>query len=366
MRCAAVWKRCYLVRLMLACGIAGLLSSCAVAQPIRWFGSVQAGCDNFGRCSVWPAMPDPPGDPVSIYLERAGSADAPLEISFRVNRPVEGGVAARLQLGEQTFDLEAAELSTRRDPDGGRLVGYQIAAARVDELVGAMRRVRSGRLKMAVSGQDQERIVLLDGLDEALRHLDARQGRVGARDALIDRGPRAASDTAVPKPLPAKDTWPKEIAAIFRRETCSDRLATFGEMAEGFVATPAPGRELWAIACDGGNYNIEFILVEIRNRDAGTARLLTLPTRLHRRPDRGATNPNWWDARNELWVFERGRSHGDCGVIARYRWTPQGFRLLDQRRKDDCDAKFTDPWTSWKEVGALRLRATSRLQRRAV
>jgi len=58
-------------------------------------------------------------------------------------------------------------------------------------------------------------------------------------------------------------------------------------------------------------------------------------------------NPVWWDARNEIWAFHRNRSFGDCGTVARYRWAARGFVLIDERRKEDCDDKFVDPWTRW-------------------
>ena len=36
----------------------------------------------------------------------------------------------------------------------------------------------------------------------------------------------------------------------------------------------------------------------------------------------------------------------------RYRWTERGFALADERRKEDCDGKFDDPWTRWPATKA--------------
>ena len=287
-----------------------------------------------------------------LFLLRTGTANAPLQVVVRVNKPVEGGVPIRITFGETTFELQPGTdvlMLTRRETFNGveHLTGYSIAPNRVDALLAAMRQAKRGRLQLAVAGAPQEREIRLDGIDEALRYVDERQGRDGAQDALIDKGARAPADAAAPKALPLPPAWPKQIAGIFKREKCEDRLASFEELTTGFIATPAPGRELWQIACAGGNYNILFIVIEVRNHDPRTARLLSFPTRTSRRPANVLVNPVWWDARNEIWAFHRNRSFGDCGTVARYRWAARGFVLIDERRKEDCDDKFVDPWTRW-------------------
>jgi hypothetical protein len=332
----------------------------ALASPAcadRWFGSIAVTCDSFAECGLWPDMPEPPGDPASLYLVRSGTANAPLEMIVRVNKPVDGGVPIRLILGETTFALQpGTDVLTRRETHDGKeyLTGYWIAPTRVDALLAAMRRATRGTLRLAVAGAPQEREIRLDGMDGALRFVDERQGRAGAQDGLIDKGARDPSDAAAPKALPTRRAWPKAIAGIFSHEKCEDRLATFDELKAGFVATPAPGRELWQIPCAGGNYNILFILIDVRNGDAKTARVLTFPTRLRKRPSSVLANPVWWDARKEIWAFHRNRSFGDCGTVARYRWTARGLALADERRKDHCDRRFEDPWTKWPIVRSAR------------
>jgi hypothetical protein len=329
-----------------------------VASPAcadRWFGSIAVSCDSFAECGLWPDMPEPPADPALLFLLRTGSANAPLQMIVRVNKPVEGGVPIRLTLGEATFELQpGTDVLTRRESFNGveHLTGYSIAPSRVDALLATMRQAKDGRLRLAVAGAPQEREIRLDGMDEALRYVDERQGRNGAQDALIDKGAREPANAAAPKALPLPRAWPKQIVRILKREQCEDRLASFEELTAGFIATPAPGRELWQIACAGGNYNILFILIDVRNGDATTARVLTFPTRLHKRPSSVLVNPVWWDARKEVWAFHRSRSVGDCGTVARYRWTARGFALADERRKEDCDSKFDDPWTRWPATKA--------------
>lgn len=334
--------------------LGALIFAATSASADRWFGSVSASCDSFANCSATPTMPDQPADSASVYLRRGGKANAPVEIYIHVNKPVEGGVTIRFAFGQTTLELPAGDVLTRQKK-GDRIAGYWIAEGRVAEVLAALRKVDTARMSIAVAGQEQSLLVMLDGLDNALRFIDERQGRGGAQDALIDRGDRSPADAAAPKPLPAHDAWPKEIVRIFTREKC-EGVTTFAELAAGFVATPAPGRELWQIACAGGNYNIHFLSIEIRNGDPKTARLLTLPTRSRPRPDSVVTNPTWWDARKELWAFERGRSAGDCGTVVRYRWTERGFTLVDERSKDDCDGRFDDPWTKWPAVKSPRKR----------
>jgi hypothetical protein len=328
--------------------LAGLLP----AHADRWFGSITVSCESFGLCALFPAMPQPPADSASIEIDRAGKANAPIEILVRVNKPVEGGAPIRLELGAAVFDLQPGlDVETRRSADGKRATGYWITQARVGALLAAMRRVDTGRLIIAIAGQSepQNRLIQLDGLDAALRHLDEWQGRAGAQDAVIDKGTREPVDMPVPKPLPAKADWPVAIQRIFKREKCEDRLATFEELTTGAIVARGD-RALWQIPCAGGNYNILFTFVELRGGEPRTARLVTFPSRRSRRPDGVLTNPVWQVSRHEVWAFERYRAHGDCGLVARYHWGPHGFVLLDQRRKEDCDGRFTDPWTTWPIV----------------
>jgi len=332
-----------------------LLGALMLASPAcadHWFGAVNAACDSFAACSATPNMPDQPADSASLYLRRAGTANAPVEIYIHVNKPVAAGVPIRFAFGQTAIELPAGDVQTRRE--GDRATGYWIAESRVAELLAAMRKVDVARLTIPVGGQPQDLAVTLEGLDDALRFFDQRQGRTGAQDALIEAGARLAADAAAPKPLPARDAWPKQIERIFKRERCEDRLATFDDLTTGFIAAPARGRALWQIPCAGSNYNIHFLLIEIRDGDPKTARRLSFPTRSRARADSVVTNPVWWDARKELSAFERGRAHGDCGTVARYAWSARGFVLIDERAKDDCDGRFDDPWTKWPAVKSGR------------
>jgi hypothetical protein len=255
------------------------------------------------------------------------------------------------------FTLQpGTDVLTRRRSFGNekRVVGYDVAPARTAELLAAMRKAGRGRLLLEVAGKPQERVIQLDGMDAALRWIDERQGRVGAQDALIDKGPRAAADVPAPRRTPEKAQWPAEIARIVKRETCAEQIHAFEEFTVGFIATPAPGRELWGIACNGGNYNVDYLLIEVRNGDMKSARVVKLPTRSRKLSLGAAFNPMWWDARKELWAFYRGHSHGTCGTVAQYQWTETGFKLVNERRKDDCAWVHDDPWTTWPEVKAAR------------
>jgi hypothetical protein len=141
---------------------------------------------------------------------------------------------------------------------------------------------------------------------------------------------------------------------IYKREKCGQMPFPFNPVRVGFIAAPAPGHELWGLACNGGNYNTDYILIGVRNGDMKTARVMHFPTQSRKRPFGGVTNAMWWDARKQVWGFHRGRSFGDCGEVTQYLWTESGFKLLNERRKEDCDGKSDDPWTQWPEVKAKR------------
>src|SRR5690348_8714343 len=160
------------------------------------FGSISAGCDSFAACSATPNMPDKPADSASIYLRRAGTANAPVEIFIHVNKPVAAGVPIRLAFGQTAIELSAADVRTRRETTGDRITGYWVAESRAAELLTALRKVDVARLTMPVGGEPQDLPVTLDGLDDALRFFDERQGRNGAQDALIETGTRPAAGAA--------------------------------------------------------------------------------------------------------------------------------------------------------------------------
>ena len=341
------------------CAVVVLFAAITPAHAERRFGSVAVYCDTFAYCIVSPEMPEPLGDPATFRFERDGKANAPIKVLVRVNKPVEGGVPVRLQFGERVFELQPGtdvltEWLTDEDDGTKWLSGYRIAPSRVDEVIAAMRAVDTARLKVAVAGKNQERQMLLDGMDNALRWLDEIQGRTGAQDAVLDKGPREATGAALPKALPKKDAWPKEIMRIYQREKCGQMPFPFDPLSAGFIATPAPGHELWGIACNGGNYNTQYVMIGVRNGDMKTARLMLFPTRTSKRAAGEMINARWWDARKEVWAFHRGRSFGDCGTVSQHKWTERGFQLITERKKDDCDDKFEDPWTKWPEAKAKR------------
>jgi hypothetical protein len=300
-------------------------------------------------------MPDRPANSVVVGLTRAGTAEAPLEIRLRVNAPVESGVPVRLETPEGVLELAAgADIATRRETIGAKevLTGYFVTQSRTSEMLARLLRASSARLIVPVAGETQSLKLELGGLEEALRYVDERQGRTGARDALIDKGERAPASAPVPARLPAQEAWPRNLRNIFDREGCEERLATFDELQEGFVASPASGEDIWVLPCSGGNYNIGFIAVRRvgdKGKDIG-ARLIGFPSRLGKRRLSVIINPVWWEARREMWSFERGRAAGDCGIVRRYAWSGTAFRLADERRKEDCDGNFADPWTAWTQT----------------
>ena len=343
--------------------VAALSLTASVARgEERWFQSTSVACDSFSNCAATLDFLGTIPDSLGIHARRSGEANAALDIQIRVNAPVEGGVPTSFEADGTVLDLAPGSgVVTRRETEAGkeRVIGYFLAPGQAATVVELLRRSSSFRVTTLVEGRQKTLALSSAGLTEALRYMDERQGRAGAQDALVDKGSRDAADAAKPGALPERSAWPKEIEKVFKGERCEDTW--LGDLLpEGFVAAPAPGRELWQIPCRAGNYEHDNILIEWRKGGAKAAQLLTFPTRTKIRDmprsrsgaGRMARNSVWQEARRELWTFAHFHAHGDCGVAAHYRWTERGFLLLDERRKDDCDSKFVDPFTQWPKTRA--------------
>ena len=203
--------------------VALCLGLASPARADRWFGSVAVTCDSFAECGLWPDMPEPPADPALLFLLRTGSANAPLQMIVRVNKPVEGGVPIRLTLGEATFELQPASPSSaprpRRDRGRDLIDGVDRAAYLLDRPGGLLGRLLHacdlgrdflGRLaglvgqRLDLGSDDREAAACFTGTRRLDGGIEREQIGLGAATVWI-----------------SPTTWPMRCAAAVRPLTIS-------------------------------------------------------------------------------------------------------------------------------------------------
>jgi hypothetical protein len=188
---------------------------------------------------------EPPPIPLCSFLLRTGTANAPLQVVVRVNKPVEGGVPIRLTLGEATFELQpGTDVLTRREsftwgraPD--RLSrSHRTASTRCSPrcdrqtVDGSGSRSRERR-RSARSGST--------AWTRPLRYVDEPPGTQWRAGRADRQGRARAGRCRRPEGADGRRHLAESRSpASFKREKCEERLASFDELSTGFVAMPAP------------------------------------------------------------------------------------------------------------------------------
>lgn len=216
---------------------------------------------------------------------------------------------------------------------------------------------RSATHAIFVTGPVKRKVfyVSLSGLVASGRNIDARQGRTGTTDALIDVGRARASINAAPT-LPVLTALPFSLrpraqppAAIMnlRSRDCGDaeRYDKGGTNIEAFNLNG--GRTLWSVPCGAGAYNqwnqfyvqqprapIVSVSFTGRPQADGTEANVTI------------INPSINAAQGEIRAFYKGRGLGDCGSAETYVWTGNQFALAQMKEMLPCGGIVSDFWPS--------------------
>jgi hypothetical protein len=169
----------------------------------------ELACDNTGTCRAAGYQADQARPPVSVLLTRKAGAHQPVSASLQLGQ-TDDAAATPLAL---TLVIDGADAGKVTARDGQALLPPAMLAPLLDALRGTARiEWRAGARRWRLSGT---------GAAAVLLKMDAFQGRVGTRGALIKPG--AGAETRVPPATPAP-----QVRAVFWAPTAardSERVA---------------------------------------------------------------------------------------------------------------------------------------------
>lgn len=304
-------------------------------RPLRKFGDWAVGCDNGATCQAGSLVPDE-GEPpaLAMTIERAPGPDGAVAIRLRGDPPA-------LPL---TASIDGEAVARGGAARGGWTEWTGPAAAAL------VRRSASGQsLTLADASGRSIAVLSLNGLAAALRWIDARQGRDGTSGAIVATGPRPDR-----RPAPA---LPVVRAPVIRGESALidpllvTQMRTAAQCARDDLPDVATkplgeGRTLAIVPCTAGAYNL-LSAVFVIQRGAAIPATFDLPP-AGDAPDEQTLVFNADFADGILSSFARDRGLGDCGTTQRYAWDGMRFRLIEQRKMDECrgNIDFIRTWTA--------------------
>jgi len=302
---------------------------------LRSFGDWVAGCDNGATCQMGSLAPED-GDPPALMLslERAAGPDGAIVLRLR------GTTLPSLPLSLSIDGEAVARGGTVRD-DAIELAGPPAAAL--------ARRMAQGRtLLISDAGGGRAATLSLTGASDALRWIDAEQGRVGTAGALVASGVRPDQRPAPALPVVRAPAIRGESALLDPLLVTRMRQEAECEGDDLPPATTKPlggGRTLAIVPCSLGAYNLLSALFVVEQGAAKLTQFDTPPG-----GDSGSDTPLAFNAAFEDGILDTnalGRGLGDCGVRQRFAWDGTRFRLIEQRQMDDCrgNADFIRTWT---------------------
>ncbi len=313
---------------------AAMSSSALVAQaptpsPIRTFGNWAVACDNGLRCmavSLQPAESDYKG--IGLVIERDagpnGTPTARLAHIYDAHRgPAEISVDGHI--------VASGELDGSENMNVAKAVTPVVMRALV---VGT-------RLHLSGGGETSD--TALDGAAAAFRYMDAQQGRVGTRTAIVAKGtamPVAVPTGSVPTvtaihpPATSPAIAPAMKADLWARAGCERAVG-----ADAFfkIHTLSHDTTLVLVSCGmDGAYN-SFQSPYIVRRGSAVIAPFDAPVGMGERGSRPSITSGLWDPKTAtLTSYERGRALGDCASQETFVWDGNRFRLVELDELDQC------------------------------
>lgn len=327
------------------------------------FDQWTVSCINSGLCtastlwrdqSVW----------VDLRIVRDWEADAQPMLRITANAALNGEEPLKFSVnGKLVDEVKVSRLRESQTnitppagfrPLGGEGFWYPTGPA-TQTLIEAMMSSDILTVDLPIDDKVVTLAVPLDGMKRALTWLDERQERNGTTNAILAKGddePRAAPHAMAildPTTLPpaVRETWDAN-------SVCSDIDPAIFTNLDAVSARMDEKTVLYLLPCGSPSaYNAPYVV--LLSRAEGKTRQLHFA----RMSDQGpiATdltyNLKWNPSTLELDSLYRGSGIGDCGVWDRWRWTGNGFALIEEASRSTCDGQETPlpKWpTTWPTV----------------
>jgi hypothetical protein len=320
---------------------------------LKLFEKSEKEVDRTKGCTValWQASRDPDKDQYAFLLvEQLRGRDHardPARIRVgAVNVPL-----TRIATGGKTNGYGLYEYQLYKTPDGD---GYVVLDLKLGELEGEAVEIESGKMMVAMLGKETFRASVKGGagcMGAPLPLANAAAPKTAAAPAVA--APRAVAPAAKLPPGPAMFERYKVEPALFspgfRREVQKKFKCSPDVMKTGVVGYQMSEESaIWEIPCDRFAYQGSsiFALVYISAPEKEHTFLTTPGPPGHKRTsDPGVLMSPKWDIKSRVVTsVSLGRGAGDCGVLEKYRVTPEGqFALVEYREKTACDGVETLP-----------------------
>lgn len=317
----------------------------------RAFRDWRATCDNGAACTAFAPSTEP--DQGWLRLAMASDADAAPDVRIGLWSPGEEGLAPAAPL---TLTIDGRAFVARRIA-GADLPTAQIAGS---DAMAVVRALAAGRQAAIVAGSRSVDLSL-SGAAAAMLWIDERQGRLDTPGALVRTGdqPRRALAPDLPTvaPGPAVDqagfggeapTLPAAIEALPSVKACREETAWNPYVQKAVTsARLGPDREMWAVPCFAGAYNLgqQVFVTGPGGRDPAP---VAFPT-ASGAPTDTVVNAEYDPGTRTLSAFNKGRGLGDCGIAQSWVWTGTAFVLKAEREMRDCAGVPSDLWpTLWR------------------
>lgn len=362
-------KRQLIVTAALAFALAGAALPVFGQQPakpgapeidLKLFEKSEKEADRSKGCTVtlWQANRDPDSDQYAIVFNEQLRGKDNLRDPARIKIGNANIALTRIAVGGKTngYGLYPYQLYKMADGDG-----YVVLDLQLGELEGEAIDIESGKMMVSMLGMEAFRASVKGGA-----------GCMGAQLPLAN-APAAAPRTAAPNAPASKAPAPKAAEAPLAKlppgpamfERYKVQAAHFSpgfrqEVQKKFKCDPAVMRTgvtgyslsedsaIWEIPCERFAYQATsvFALVYVPAPEKEHTFIATpAPPGRKRTNDNSVLMTPTWDIKTRVVTsVSLGRGLGDCGVLERFRVTPEGeFALVEYRAKPDCDGVQTAP-----------------------
>lgn len=324
------------------------------AAPVqRAFADWQVTCNNQNFCVARNT-----GEHHGLVMTLSRSAGAHTDAVLRIERggltspdAKEEAIAPRLLLDEQPFPV---------DGEKWRISPWLLMTDDAATITAFLQTVQSAK---AITLRDGQQTISLDGLTAALQFIDTQQKRVGSETAWVEKGDEpplsvppapALKGVAVvnPTPTPLSLEERNDLLDYGNWRMNGIRCSLDPLRREVSVTALTDSKALMMISCEAGAYNtIDLAWIVSRKKP-----LASNPVRL-RLPFNSGEEGNEMELMNasfdeksrELVTLTKGRGFTDCGVLTRWRFDGQRFRLVRYAAEPVCDGWHgPDAWpTLW-------------------
>ncbi len=333
-------KTCIWFAALAATTLAALPAAASVTPgDVKTFKDWTVGCDNGLDCQAVALMDEQDGaSDLSVVVTRRAGASAALTIDMRSSTLKSGRYQFRVD-GKLVMD---AVVDSEDQP-------VKLSGANVLKLLRSM--ARGSQILLQIQNGSQIGKASLSGASAAFRYIDAKQGTVGPKYAIVVTSgkPKAGRKPLLPvitaRKITPDNVLPDTAALVGLSESspcAEERFESTQDTAYSLGKDSSGPRALVLLNCGAGAYNFSSGIYTGR-RDA-KGKWTFEPAKF----DFGAmgfsdeskfpilVNAGWDAETQTISSFAKGRGLGDCGSSESYVWDGQMFRLTSASFMGEC------------------------------